>query len=384
MPIGLLDLSLVTDRLIQRLNASASASPIKPQDAMPPYSINYSGVAPDAARKLTDDPCQVSVYLFHVAADKFHRNTFPQGGGAQKIPEQPFALTLYYLLSAYSLDASASSFIQEQQAMSIALKCFHENPIVLIDNGGEEITLTLEPQSVDEIGRLWQSLSSPLRLSAVYRASVVFIEPSPLIAPKVVRFPPELEPTTFDVIPGPIVASASADEKGLVAIPIAAGSFGAGTTVGIGAQPLVEAPTATDPLAAGQFRVDGSTDTLRLRVPLYTPQGRFLLTVRPAADKPTIEIWLDVPIVASITADAAGLATIAITGARFDTSVPEVDFGGATLVNTTDPPGPGEFSVVDNETLRLRVPSSTLPGQYLVHVRPAPAKSRLEIWVDVP
>jgi hypothetical protein len=384
MPIGLLDLSLVTDRLIQRLNAWASVSPIKPQDAIPPYSINYSGLAPDAARKLTDDPCQVSVYLFHVAADKFHRNTFPQGGGAQKIPEQPFALTLYYLLTAYSLDSSASSFIQEQQAMSIALKCFHENPIVVIDNGGEEITLTLEPQSVDEIGRLWQSLSSPMRLSAVYRASVVFIEPSPPIAPRVVRFPPELEPTPFDVIPGPIVASASADEKGLVAIPIAAASFGAGATVQIGAQPLMEAPTSTDPLAAGQFRVDGSTDTLRLRVPLYTPQGRFLLTVRPAADKPTLDIWLDVPIVASITADAAGLATIAVTGARFDTSVPEVEIGGVTLVKTTDPPGPGEFCIVDNETLRLRVLNPTPIAQYLVHIRPGPGQSTVQVWLGVP
>ena len=65
--------------------------------------------------------------------------------------------------------------------MSIALKCFHDHPIVTatvsIDGRGEEFTLTMEPQSIDEIGRVWQAAARPLRLSAVYRASVIFLEP---------------------------------------------------------------------------------------------------------------------------------------------------------------------------------------------------------------
>jgi len=146
----------------------------------PQFAINFTGLAPDAVRDVAG--CSLSLYLFHVAPDKFHRNTFPLqdlvGHGPsqhlvaprpRRIPQQPLALTLYYLLSVHS-----DNYIEEQQAMSIALKCFHDRPIVSAtitttappETRTEEFTLTMEPESVDEIGRLWQALSSPLRLSA--------------------------------------------------------------------------------------------------------------------------------------------------------------------------------------------------------------------------
>jgi hypothetical protein len=93
---------------------------------------------------------------------------------------------------------------------------------------------------------------------------------------------------------------------------------------------------------------------------------------------------LDVPIVASITTDAAGLATIVVTATRFDIEIPEVEIGGARLPKGTDPPGPGQFCVVDKETLRIRIQSPTPHAQYLVHIRPAPGKSTLQVWVGVP
>lgn len=291
MTLGLLDLSIVTDRLIKHLNNCTSASQLWHEDATTKFDITYTGLAPDAARK--DAGCRVSVYLFHVAPDKFHRNTFPTGGNAQEIPEQPLALTLYYLLTAYS----PTSYIQEQQAMSIALKCFHEHPIVTalvpVDKREEEFTLTIEPQTVDEIGRLWQSISSPMRLSVVYRASVVFIEPPPPKTPQVVRIPPKPKPTPFDKVPGPIEASVTAFPGGRATITITDAGFVAGETQ-VQIRALLLQPTATDPPEAGRFRVVNAT-TLDLQVPVDTPPGRYLLHVHPAAGKPTLEIWLDVP-----------------------------------------------------------------------------------------
>ncbi|MBK8211888.1 MAG: hypothetical protein IPK78_20035 [Rhodospirillales bacterium] len=58
------------------------------------------------------------------------------------------------------------------------------------------------------------------------------------------------------------------------------------------AVPLVE--TTTGPPAPGQFRVV-DLDTLELRLTAATPARRYLLQVQPAAGKPTMEIWLDVP-----------------------------------------------------------------------------------------
>jgi hypothetical protein len=99
---------------------------------------------------------------------------------AQSVPHppisfQPLALDLFYLLSAYS----QNSYLEEQQAMSIALRIFHANPIVRGGTGVQawELTLTMEHRSYDELSRLWQATTAPLRLSAVYRAAVVFVEP---------------------------------------------------------------------------------------------------------------------------------------------------------------------------------------------------------------
>jgi hypothetical protein len=289
MTPGLLDLSIVTDRLIQQLNDCVSASNLWREGSGTQFDINYTGLAPDAARKSAG--CQVSLYLFHVAADKFYRNTFPLGGSAQQIPEQPLALSLYYLLTAYS----PNSYVEEQQAMSIALKCFHEHPIVsatVPTNREEEFTLTLEPQTVDEIGRVWQSISSPMRLSAIYRASVVFLEPPPPTAPKVVLIKPEPVPILISE-PVTAVASFTANAAGRVTIAIADAGFVAGETeVQIRALTLQE--TTTDPPPPGRFRVVDAA-TLDLQVPAGTPPGRYLLQVRPATGTPSREIWLDVP-----------------------------------------------------------------------------------------
>ena len=206
MHVGVLDLAIVTDHLLAQLRAARTTSrlwteepPRPPLDPAttpvlpaPPagdttpaeeFDIFFTGMPPDAARAMTGG-CKVSLYLFHVAPDKFYRSTFPAdprdssraSTRARQIPQQPLALTLYYLLSAHS-----ESYVQEQQAMSIALKSFHENPIVTArvpaHTRQQEFTVTMEPETIDEIGRLWQSTSAPLRLSAVYRASVIFLEP---------------------------------------------------------------------------------------------------------------------------------------------------------------------------------------------------------------
>ena len=63
--------------------------------------------------------------------------------------------------------------------MSVALRTYHDNPIVRSDPGAAaswELTLTMEHRSYDELSRLWQATTAPLRMSVVYRAAVVFID----------------------------------------------------------------------------------------------------------------------------------------------------------------------------------------------------------------
>src|SRR5437764_1137660 len=45
------------------------------------------------------------------------------------------------------------------------------------DSVRQKVCLTIELETSDGLGRLWQAITSPYRLSAVYKASVVFITP---------------------------------------------------------------------------------------------------------------------------------------------------------------------------------------------------------------
>ena len=112
----------------------------------------------------------------------------------QPVRYLPFALDLYYLLSTYS----EASYVEEQQAMSVALRIFHANAVVrsgpasppAVTPPAWQLTLTMEHRSYDELSRLWQATTVPVRLGVVYRAAVLFITPDePLIAAEPARDP---------------------------------------------------------------------------------------------------------------------------------------------------------------------------------------------------
>jgi hypothetical protein len=179
------DLSAITDTLIQLVKDSWDSAPLwtelesgsPPGPPTPTFTPNISGLAPDVLQ--TEAGSQLSLFLYHVEANNSVESMFwaPQGasGPGQPVRFLPFALNLYYLMSAFSED----NYHQEQQAMSVALRIFHANPIVRGPTGSPpwELTLTMEHRSYDEMSQLWQATTAPLRMSVVYRAAVVFLDP---------------------------------------------------------------------------------------------------------------------------------------------------------------------------------------------------------------
>ena len=64
--------------------------------------------------------------------------------------------------------------------MSVALRIFHANGVVRSDSTPTpawQLTLTMEHRSYDELSRLWQATTVPLRLGVIYRAAVLFLTP---------------------------------------------------------------------------------------------------------------------------------------------------------------------------------------------------------------
>lgn len=172
--ISTLDLSSVTDRIVQHLDSAITGWPAWNGNggAIAEFTIEVSGLAPEAVR--SRGQCQLTFYLFHFNAEPLTRNMPLAGVRAVPNDQQALGINLFYLLTAFSKDSPQ----QEQQAMSIAVRALHERGTYVDPADGFTFTITLESEKSDEANRRWQSFSTPFRLSAVYRVAVVFLQPA--------------------------------------------------------------------------------------------------------------------------------------------------------------------------------------------------------------
>src|SRR4051794_33602584 len=199
----MLDVSIVTDALRDVLLDALATSPLFGGGG-PGFSVSVSGQHPTAPTTGAD--CDLNLYLFYLTEDKHVRNQFwsqefisgQPGPPRQPVAFEPLCLDLFFLLSA----ESQSSYVQEQQAMSVALRAFHEHATLSLPTPTptgqptSEITLTMEKPTWDELSRLWQALNAPLRMTAQYKASVVLVTPeSGAVA--------QPQPTTWSVAAAP-------------------------------------------------------------------------------------------------------------------------------------------------------------------------------------
>ncbi len=187
------DLSIVTDALRQIIIDALGASPLF-GGGPPPFSVTVSGQHPQQPPSGAD--CDLNLYLFHLTENKHLKNYFwsqasitgqPVGPPFQPIAYEPLCLDLFYLLTAQS----PSSYVNEQQVMSVAMRALHEHGTVKLatptptGEATSEVSLGLESPTWDELARLWQALTVPLRATAQYRAGVAMLlpEPGPLTSP---------------------------------------------------------------------------------------------------------------------------------------------------------------------------------------------------------
>jgi hypothetical protein len=176
------DITLVIKGLVDKAiqNAGPGAANIK-------TSCN----SPETARTAGSE-CHLTIYMLHIGRDPYWRNTPVAGGKPQLNKSQPLSLNLSYLLTAFC----ERDFVLEQRAMSIALQAFQANPIMNKITAptdpmwsvlpGGEFVISIEADTIEEMSRLWQAFTVPIRLSALIKVSVVFIEPA---VPPVVPFP---------------------------------------------------------------------------------------------------------------------------------------------------------------------------------------------------
>jgi hypothetical protein len=425
-----LDLSAVTDSLIGLVKSQWTTAPIWTEvGGSPPgptFTPNFTGLAPDAVRQQPGP--QLSMYLYHVEPDNAREALFwqpqmldaPAGEPARFLP---LALDLFYLLFAYS----ESSYTEEQEAMSVALRICHANPIVRSDPGAAvpwELTLTMEHRSYDELSRLWQATTAPLRMSVVYRAAVAFIDPDPMPAPA-----PDTSSFSVDVAPVPLPLPS----PGTGGYPVVFGTSRDGSYVGPNgvAVPFSQSPAT---VAAGQtawllgsdLGARGISDSVYLLPPAGGAEAdvtawavaadssaaKFVLALPPAAgaapaDAPEPGIYQlrvgsgalgspgatrtgSIPVSIAAYVDPtggpvlAGSAPFTVNGAGFVLGKTEVLVGTVALTETEAPPGAGEVSVKPSGTSFSFSPPAGPAGMVVpVRVRVNGIESDPAKWVTL-
>lgn len=427
-----LDLSAVTDTLIGLVKNQWATAPIWAEiggsTTSPTFTPMFTGLAPDALRE-GGGPV-LSMYLYHVESDNATESLFWQsqilgqpGGSPTRF--LPLALDLFYLLFAYS----ETSYAQEHEAMSVALRTYHDNPIVRSDPGAAaswELTLTMEHRSYDELSRLWQATTAPLRMSVVYRAAVVFIDADTM--------PAAAQETKSVSLLGasPIQLPLPVDDDGN-AYPAVFGSTNdasyvgpGGATVPLTRSPALVAPGQTLSLAGAGLGVDAVSDGVYLLPPggaaevdvtawaqaaASTP-AKFVLALPAAAGAPPASAPAPgvyqlrvgsgalgaagavrsgaTPLSVAAYVDPAGgpvlsgAASYTVNGAGFVAGATEVLVGTVALTETGGAPNAGQVNVAASGTSFSFAPpagtaGTTLPVRVLVNG----IESNPALWVSL-
>lgn len=184
---------LLNDGLINH-NVSGALGSTVTVSVLPPDRVVAAG---------TSEASQLNLFLHQVTPNSGWRNeALPSrdGSGRQRLTNHALALDLHYLLSAYT-----SGDLHAEILLGYAMQLLHETPVLtrtaihtalhpspgvgtslppalqaLADSGlehqVEQIKITPEYLSTEEVSKLWTATQSHFRPTAAYMASVVLIE----------------------------------------------------------------------------------------------------------------------------------------------------------------------------------------------------------------
>jgi hypothetical protein len=163
--------------------------------------VDVTTETPLAVEGLTtsDQVHRLNLYLYEVRPSAAFRNQPPPAGRVGSSGQVPLALELYYLLTPYPFNEDHES--EGQQLLGMGILAFHDlcsigpSAVHLLDTDppqdllGELLRIVPVTMGGEEMARLWSALQAPLRLSAAFQVSPVFIQSqlTPRAAPPVLR-----------------------------------------------------------------------------------------------------------------------------------------------------------------------------------------------------
>ena len=208
-------------------------------------NVTVSAERPARSNVGAASPDRLNLFLFQATENQGWRNhDLPvRAANGDRVRNPPLALDLHYLLTAYG-----SGDFHAEVLLGHAMFVLHEMPVLTreairtaipvpppltLPNGLtganladqiEQVRITPETMSVEEISKIWSALHSQYRPTAVYKASVVLIESERPVRPTLPVRRRNIAVLPFQQPTIDLVQSQSADAAPIVADqPILAG-----------------------------------------------------------------------------------------------------------------------------------------------------------------
>lgn len=142
------------------------------------------------------ESAQVNLFLYRATENPALKNQMiPGQGHPSEYGDPPLSLVLHYLLTAYGAteDTTSLNDIRTHFLLGSAMRVLHDYPIITgqlttihgpvtqilhasLRDEFEQVKVTFDPVSLEDLSKVWTALSRPYRLSAAYSVSVVQIE----------------------------------------------------------------------------------------------------------------------------------------------------------------------------------------------------------------
>lgn len=157
-----------------------------PVDVKPTAEILITNLPLEKAHEADAAKNQVNLFLYHVSHNAAWRNMdLPNRVKPGETGRPPLALVLHYVLTAYGQN---NSELVGHLLLGKAMSLLHDYNIFLrsdlqnalaasgLHEQVENVRVTPQPISIDEVSKLWTGFQTQYRLSVAYEVSVVLIE----------------------------------------------------------------------------------------------------------------------------------------------------------------------------------------------------------------
>ena len=124
----------------------------------------------------------LSIYLYRIVENGDMKNRLPELRALNSEHQSqypPLSLNLYYLITPLTCKAAD----KDSRILGKAMQIFNDHGILagedlqgVLANTTEELRLTLDPISIEDMMRIWGGFMRPYRLSVSYEVKVVYID----------------------------------------------------------------------------------------------------------------------------------------------------------------------------------------------------------------